>query len=133
MAFYGRMTLGLDDYLERLVRAEQDVDQVVTDMLEGKKIAAVNLMWKYLRESSEQWTGATGRTLFFEGPTQDGNYIFIELGAHTDVDPSAFYKEYGRPKQAAESFLRPTLQFYRTRGLRQWMEAALERLGVPSA
>jgi hypothetical protein len=130
MTVRGRMDLNLGPLLEALAAAGQDVDQAVTEVLEDTKINGLSLMIKYLYESSEMWTGATAKTLYAEGPFRDGNYIFIVLGAHTDKDPSALYKEYGSPRQAAEPFLRPTLQYYRRGGLKQPMEAVLERLGV---
>lgn len=130
MTVYGRMDLNLGPMLEALAKAEKDVDQAVIEVLESTKINGLSLMTKYLYESSEAWTGATARTLYAEGVFRDGNYIFIVLGAHTDKDPSALYKEYGRPNQAAEPFLRPTLQYYRRGGLKPMMEAVLEELGV---
>jgi hypothetical protein len=125
-----RMTLELDAYLEALVNAEKDVDQVVVEVLDKNKYNAVMLMYQNLRKTSETWTEATAKTLFVEGPQLDGNYIYIELGAHIDSDPSALYKEYGKPRQAAEPFLRPTLLYYRKGGLKQAMQAVLERFGV---
>jgi hypothetical protein len=124
------MDLNLGPLLDALAAAGEDVDQEVTDVLEGTKINGLALMVKYLHESSKTWTGATAKTLYAEGPFREGNYIYITLGAHTDKDPSALYKEFGSPKQAAEPFLRPTLQYYRRGGLKQPMEAVLERLGV---
>jgi hypothetical protein len=126
----GRMDLGIGEYLEILANAEKDIDQVVQDVLEQNKYNAVMLLYKNLRATSETWTNATARTLFVEGPQRDGNYTFIEIGAHTDVDPSAWYKEFGRPNQAAEPFLRPTLLYYRRGGLRQAMKAVLEKFGL---
>jgi hypothetical protein len=124
------MDLNIGEYLEALVQAEQDVDQVAEDVLATNKYNAVMLLYQNLRKTSETWTNATAKTLFVEGPERDGNYIFIEIGAHTDVDPSAWYKEFGRPNQAAEPFLRPTLAYYRRGGLKQFMQAVLERYGL---
>jgi hypothetical protein len=130
MTTRGRMDLNLGEYLEALVNAEQDVDQIAEEVLGQNKYNAVMLLYQNLRKTSEQWTGATAKTLFVEGPERDGNFIFIELGANTSVDPSAWYKEFGTPKQAAEPFLRPTLAYYRRGGLKQAMQAVLERLGL---
>jgi len=130
MPVRGRLDMNLSPLLEALAAAEKDVDGAVEEVLELNKYTAVMFLFKTLRATSEQWTGATAKTLFVEGPTRDGNYIFIELGAHTDVDPSAWYKEFGRPNQAAEPFLRPTLAYYRKGGLKQTMLAVLEKLGV---
>lgn len=130
MPVRGRMELNLAPYLDALAAAEQDVDDAVEEVLELNKYNAVMFMYKTLRASSEQWTNATAKTLFVEGPERDGNFIFIELGAETAVDPAAWYKEYGRPNQAAEPFLRPVLAYYRKGGLKQTMLAVLEKLGV---
>ena len=127
------MTLNLDPYLETLSKAGRDVDKIVVEMLQGYQYTVYGFLYDTLRASSEQWTGATARTLFVDGPKQEGNYIYLELGAHTDQDPSAFYKEYGRPNQAAEPFLRPVLIYYRRGGLRGWMEAFFEKNGLSTA
>lgn len=130
MTTRGRMDLNIGDYLEALVKAEKDVDQVVEDVLDQNKFNAAMLMYKNLQETSESWTGATAKTLFVEDAKRDGNYIYIELGAHTEVDPAGWYKEFGTPRQAAEPFLRPTLLYYRKGGLKQAMQAVLEKYGL---
>lgn len=130
MTTRGRMDLSIGDYLETLVKAEKDIDQVVEDVLDQNKFNAAMLMYKNLQETSESWTGATAKTLFVEDPKRDGNYIYIELGAHTENDPAGWYKEFGTPRQAAEPFLRPTLLYYRKGGLKQAMQAILEKYGL---
>lgn len=126
----GRLTLDLAPYFEALQNAEQNVDEVAAELFEQNKYNALMLMIKTLRETSETWTNATARTVFVDGPLHDGNYVYLEMGAHTEVDPAGWYKEFGRPNQAAEPFLRPTLQYYRKTGLRQTMQAILEKYGL---
>jgi len=126
------MTWNTDDYLEQLVKAEKDVDQVVAVLLEENRDYFGGLMYHYLWATSEQWTGATAKTLFVNPVQRDGNFIFIELGANTQDDPAALYKEYGRPRQAAEPFLRPTLIFLRRKELRRLMGLVLEKMGLPT-
>ncbi len=130
MPVSGRLHLELEPYFEALQNAEQNVDQVAEEVLKNNKYNALMLMLKTLRESSETWTNATARTLFADGPLRDGNYVFIEIGAHSEIDPAGWYKEYGRPNQPAEPFLRPTLIYYRKGGLKQAMKAILERYGL---
>lgn len=130
MSVFGRLTLDLEPYFEALRNAEKDVDKVAEEVLEQQKYNVLMLMYKTLRSSSESWTNATAKTLFVEGPKRDGNFVYLELGAHTEIDPAAWYKEYGRPNQAAEPFLRPTLLYYRKGGLKQAMQAILEKYGV---
>jgi len=125
-----RLTWNLDDYLEQLAQAGEDVDDVVTDLLDENSNEIGGLLFHNLRRTSETWTGATAKTLFVDPVKRDGNYIFVELGAKTGIDPAAWYKEYGTPRQAAEPFLRPTLVFLRRKHLRAMMERVLERYGV---
>ena len=124
------MEFNLGPYFEALAAAQQDVDEIAVDMLEQNKYSVFHLLYETLRNTSEEWTGATAKTLFIDGPLYDGNFIYLELGAHTSQDPAAWYKEFGRPKQAAEPFLRPTLLYYRRGGLKQWMEMILEKYGL---
>jgi len=130
MPVNGRLTLNLDAYFEALQNAGQDIDQAAAELLETNKFNAAMLMFRTLQASSELWTGQTAKTLFVDGPIRDGNFTYIELGAHTEIDPAGWYKEYGRPNQAAEPFLRPTLLYYRKGGLKQTMQALLERYGL---
>lgn len=132
MPVRGRMTLGLDEYLETLVRAEKNVDEVVSELVEEAGPYAVGLMSHYLYASSENWTGATAKTLFSSDVQKDGNFIFVEIGADTQKDPAGWYKEFGRPNQAAEPFLRPTLVQYRRKELKRMMEKIIQKYGLPT-
>lgn len=125
-----RLTWNLDDYLEELVKAGEDVDEVTTELLSENSDYFGGLLYHYLWATSEQWTGATAKTLFVDPVRRDGNYIYVELGAKTGIDPSAWYKEYGTPRQAAEPFLRPTMVFLRRKELRRLMERLLEKMGT---
>ncbi|MBI5933258.1 MAG: hypothetical protein HY867_06085 [Chloroflexi bacterium] len=124
------MELNLGLMLDALAAAGEDVDAAVVETLTWYQPNILSLLYRNLRSTSETWTGASGRTLFCNGPLRDGNFIYLELGADTSEDPAPFYKEYGRPKQKAEAFLRPTMQYYRTGGLKEAMARILERLGV---
>jgi hypothetical protein len=126
----GRFDLNLGPMLEALANAEQDVDAAVAETLEANKYLAIGMAFRRLRETSEEWTGAAAKTLYVEGPLREGNYTYIELGAHTSQDPAAFYKEFGKPRQSAEPWLRPTLDYYRRGGLKAWMQTILERYGL---
>ncbi len=133
MPVHGRMTWNCGDYLEQLVKAEKDVDQVVATLLEENRDYFGGLLYHYLRSTSDYWTGATAKTLFVSPVQRDGNYTFIEIGADTTKDPSGWYKEFGRPNQAAEPFLRPTLALLRQKELRRLLEQLMERMGIPIA
>lgn len=123
---------GLDKYLETLVNAQKDVDQVVVDVLTEAAPIAEKKMHNQLRKTSETWTGAAAATLFTSSVQKEGNYIFIELGAHTGKDPAAFYKEYGTARQAAEPFLRPAFTELRRTGLKRLLKQVMEKYGLPT-
>ena len=127
----GEFTLkGLDAYLEDLVRADHDVDQVVADVLTQAAPTVEEKMQALLRQTSEQWTGATAATVF-AGPVQhDGNFIFIEAGANTQKDPAGFYKEYGTARQVAEPFIRPAFRELRRTGIKRMLKQVLEQFGL---
>jgi hypothetical protein len=124
---------GLDEYLEQLVAAEKDVDKVVSDVLNETSQYALGTLLHFLYASSETWTGSTAKTLFATPVQIDGNYIYIEIGADVKQDPAGWYKEFGRPSQAAEPFLRPTLQLYRNKELKRLMGKVLEQMGLPTS
>lgn len=130
MPVHGRLMWNIDDYLEQLAKAEKGIDQVVFTLLDENRDYFGGLMYHYLRSTSDQWTGATAKTLFVSPVQRDGNFIFVELGANTQEDPSAWYKEFGRPNQAAEPFLRTTLAFLRRQEMRRLMGQAMEKMGL---
>ncbi len=129
----GRLTFGLDGYLETLAQAGQNVDDAVTEVLTDSRFPAGGVMYQHLRSTSETWTGKTAHTLFIDPVKQDGNYIFFELGARLTDSQGAFFKEYGSSRQAAEPFLRPTMIHYRTKELKRIMKLVLERYGLPTS
>ncbi len=132
MPITGRLTFGLDAYLETLTNAGESVDDAVTEIMNEASPSAGGMLFHYLRMSSERWTGAAAKTIFAKLAQREGNFIFIEIGADTSSDPAAWYKEYGRPNQMAEPFLRPTLIFYRRKELKRLMGKVLERYGLPT-
>jgi hypothetical protein len=118
---------GLDQYMERLAQAQEDIDQVVADVLDEARAPAEDMLHDHLRESSETWTGEMASQIDVSPVVRDGNFLFILL---KDSDPGAIYKEYGRPRQAADPFLRPTLEYFRRKGIKQMLKRVLERMGV---
>ena len=121
---------GLDAWLEDLAKAGQDVDQVVTEVLDEARPVAEERMREILHSTSEEWTGATAETIYTSAVQKDGNFIYFEMGANTGSDPSAQYKEYGRIRQKAEPFLRPSLTELRRSGIKKMLKAVFERMGM---
>lgn len=121
---------GLDAYLEEIQRAGEDVDKVVREVLGEAAPVARDRMEEILRNTSEQWTGATADTLFAGPVQQDGNFIFFELGADVRADEAGLHKEFGTTRQAAEPFLRPSLTELRRTGIKMMLKAVFERMGI---
>ncbi len=121
---------GLDNYLADLAQAEKDIDAIVTEVLDTARPVAEARMREILEQTSEEWTGATAKTLYTTPVQKDGNFIFFEMGANTGSDPSAQYKEYGRIRQKAEPFLRPSLTELRRSGIKKMLKQVFERLGM---
>ncbi len=121
---------GLDEYIELLTQADKDVDQVVADVLDGAAPLAEGRMHDELKKTSETWTGETASTIKVSEAQREGNYTFIELQAGGPEAPQAFYKEFGRARQAAEPFLRPALTKLRHHELRGMLKAVLEAFGL---
>lgn len=133
MPVRGRMTLGLDAYLETLVRAGQDVDNVVEEVLQEASPEVGGMLYHKLRQTSEQWTPDLALTIEAGDVLKEGNYIFIEAsvgGDDQDNRQAAKAKEYGTARQAAEPFFRPTMIYFRRKGLKDWMARVLERYGL---
>ena len=124
---------GLDNYLEDLVSAGVDVDEVVADVLtEAAPVAEAELKKSLLKtkQAGEVWTGVTEDSITASSVQRDGNYHFIELS----VDgPGVKPKEYGNTRQAAEPFIRPAFRLLRQSKLKKMMQAVMERFGLPTS
>jgi HK97 gp10 family phage protein len=109
MTSRGIFTLSnLDEYLEKIVAAGQDVDQACAEALEAAAPIVTEKMHQDLRASSEEWTGATDATIEQTTVKREGNYTFVEITAGGTPAEQAFYKEFGTARQAAEPFFRPS-------------------------
>jgi hypothetical protein len=121
---------GLDALLEDIAKAGEDIDKVVTDVLNEAAPIARDRMEDILRSTSDEWTGATAGTLFAGPVLQDGNYIFFELGADVAKDAAGLNKEYGNSRQVAEPFLRPALTELRRTGIKKMLQAVFRKMGI---
>jgi hypothetical protein len=103
---------GLDRYLEGMAKifGDQYLNEAVASELTLVQPEIKAQLESALRKTSETWTGGAASTLFVSPVQTEGNFIFIEFGADPSQDKAAIYKEFGRAKQAAEPFLRPTMK-----------------------
>jgi HK97 gp10 family phage protein len=119
----------LEEYLEKIAAAGQDVDQACAEALEEAAPIVTKKMHEDLRASSETWTGATDATIEQAQAQREGNYTFVEITAGGAPAEQAFYKEFGTARQAAEPFFRPS--FTNRRHLwRNALKAALKARGM---
>lgn len=121
---------GLDNYLEDLVQAGKDVDEVVADVLTAAAPIAVAELQTHLlktKQSGEIWTGATEESIVSSEVVQDGNYHFIELSVGS---PYAVFKEFGTSRQAAEPFVRPAFRKLRQSKLKMMMKDVMLAFGL---
>lgn len=133
MATRGSFTVkGLDEFLESLVNAGEDVDQVVSDVLTDAAPIAEAVLEENLRRVSETWTGGTAETIGTSSVKRDGNYHFIELsvGGPGTSGEGASYLEYGNTRQAAKPFMRPTFTKLRHHKLKAMMKEVLQKMGL---
>jgi len=123
---------GLDAYLEDLVNAGQDVDQVVADVLTDAAPIAESVLKENLQRVAETWTGGTAETIATSEVKSDGNYHFIVLsvGGVGTSGEGASYLEYGNTRQAAKPFLRPAFTKLRHSKIKAMMKEVMQRFGL---
>ena len=117
--------------MEQLAEAGENVDDAVTELLGETQPFIKDEMVRILKQTSEAYTGETASTIQVSGVQQEGNYLFVEATVGGSDAPQAFYKEYGRTRQAAEPFVRPTFRGHRLKNkLKEGMKAIMSRMGL---
>jgi HK97 gp10 family phage protein len=122
---------GLNEWLEQLATAGEDVDEVVGEVLEDAAPLVESELVRNLQRTSEEYTGETAATIEVSDLQKDGNYVFIEATAGGAAAPQAFWKEFGRTRQAAEPFFRPTFKGHILKNkIKATMQVILQRYGL---
>ncbi len=122
---------GLENWMEDLVAAGENVDDAVTELLGETQPFIEEELVTQLRKTSEAYTGEAASTIEVSGVQQEGNYLFVEATVGGSDAPQATYKEYGTTRQAAEPFVRPTFRGHRLKNkLKEGMKAMMQRLGL---
>lgn len=98
---------GLDDYLEKVQQAGNDVD----DATDRALVAGGDVLLAGMERRVPRLTGNLAANLVRTEPERDGNYHSLEVGILSNVDAeTARYgnvQEYGSPKMAAQPYIRP--------------------------
>lgn len=122
-------TKGFEEYLERIVQAGQDVDAAAARALQSG--GAVLLSGMQRRAPKD--THNLERKLRVDGPHQDGNFHYIEVGLprNTDADTARYgnAQEYGTSSMGAQSYIRPTLDSDMAKARRE-MRKVFEEWGI---
>lgn len=101
-------TKGFEDYLEKLATAGADIDEITDEALTAGGQVLLNGMQ---RRAPKLTRHLVGRIRLTE-PSRDGNYHSIKVGIFDVNRPKEvyfFYQEFGSPRNAAQPYLRPTL------------------------
>jgi len=102
-------TKGFAEYLERLAKAGKDIDAI-----SGRALTAGGeILLSGMQKRAPKDTHNLESHLAVEGPHQDGNLIYVEVGLAKDTDAdTARYgnvQEYGSARTQAQPYVRPTL------------------------
>lgn len=102
-------TKGFDEYLEKIGKAGQDIDQITDQAL----IVGGKILVDGMQARAPELTGNLKSKIHATEPIVDGNYHFIEVGLPSDVDAeTARYgntQEFGSSSMAAHPYVRPAL------------------------
>jgi len=101
-------TKGLEEWLERLAQAGQDIDAIAGEAL----LSGGELLLDGMQRRVPVDTHNLQNHLNLQGPTRDGNFTFVEIGLMGADKETARYgnvQEFGSSSMAAQPYVRPTL------------------------
>jgi HK97 gp10 family phage protein len=109
MAIKSRITTkGFEAYLEQLARAGRDVDaDAGAALLAGGEILIDGMHRRVPKD-----TGNLDEHLVIDGPHQEGNLVYIDvglIGADAETARYGNVQEFGSAYTAAQPYIRPTL------------------------
>lgn len=100
---------GFDEYLEKIVQAGRNIDQAASRAVE----AGGEVLLAGMQRRAPKDTHNLERTLKVDGPHQDGNLHYVEVGLArgTDAETARYgnAQEYGTSSMGAQPYIRPTL------------------------
>jgi len=109
MAFKVKLTTkGFEEYLERVAASGKSVDVAAAAALE----AGGEVLLEGMRRRVPVATGNLKDSLKVNGPEQDGNYHFIDVGlVGADADTARYgnAQEYGTSSMGANPYVRPAM------------------------
>ena len=123
---------GVEEYLERIKKAGNNIERIIMDALEAsaKPIYQDLDIWV----ADHDLTGATRKGLNLKNVKKSGNYYFVEVGIDTTNAPLAWHAvfvEYGTPRQKADPGIRRAFEDNKTR-VRTIQKKILVKGGIPT-
>ncbi len=102
-------TKGFEAYLEKIAAAGKNVDQAAAGAVKaGGDVALAGMQRRVPKD-----TRNLEQHLVVDGPQQDGNFVFVEVGLSktADADTTRYgnAQEFGTSTMAAQPYVRPTL------------------------
>lgn len=114
----GQLSLrGLSEYLEDLARAGQDVDAAARRALE----AGAQPILEQMKRDVPKDTHNLENHLVADGPHQDGNFVYVDIGIVNADEHTAIYgnvQEYGSSSNKPQPYVRPALKSKRSAAMR---------------
>ena len=124
-------TKGLEESLEALVALGRDIDDAAATAL----LAGCEVMQEEMKSLAPELTGNLKAHIQIDGPHQDGNYIFCEVGVihkieFTDADTARYanVQEYGSASTPAHPYIRPGIDRARNKANRAIRDSLAEAL-----
>lgn len=122
-------TKGFSEYLEKIVKAGQNVDIAADQAL----AAGGDILLGGMQRRVPKDTHNLEQHLVVDGPHRDGNFHYVEVGLakHADAETARYgnAQEYGTSSMPAQPYIRPTLDSDMGKA-RKAMRAVFEALGL---
>jgi len=123
VATSGRLEFsGLANYLEDLAQAGQDVDAAAQRALSKGAEEILPVMQALVPKDTHNLEGH----LSIDGPHQDGNFSYVDIGIIEADKETAIYgnvQEYGSSSAAAQPYIRPALKSRKAAAMRAMKES----------
>lgn len=122
-------TRGMENYLEDLAKAGQDIDSIAGEALTAGGEVLLSGM---VRRAPEN-LGNLIHHLKLEGPNHEGNYHFVNVGiSEIDLETEMyfFYQENGSARNPAHPYIRPTYHEDWKKARNKMVEVFKARLGL---
>lgn len=124
---------GLDEYMERVKRAGNSVDDAVADGVAEIKEEVKKQIEAWAESHDGKYTGAVANSVEATDVIRVGNQIYAEIGIDGNKEPGgwhAVFVEYGTPHQAADPGIRNAF-FWAKKKSKEIYKKHFKKRGLP--